>query len=69
MEQTSLVLLCAACGLPWARVLDGKLVVTSRHHGSRHANGVDLDDLQRAIGEGQREVVSPHLESECREPC
>ncbi len=42
-----LVLRCECCGLPWARVQGGALVVTSKHHGEPHVNAIALTELAR----------------------
>ena len=41
------VLRCGQCGLPWAKISNGVLVVESRHHGDRHVNVISLDELAR----------------------
>ncbi len=41
------VLRCACCGLPYARVQNGCLVVESRHHGEKHTNAISLADVAR----------------------
>ncbi len=42
-----LVLRCGQCGLPWAKVCNGVLLVESRHHGDRHVNAIALEELIR----------------------
>lgn len=54
-EWEGLVLRCACCGLPWARVQGGALVVVSRHHGEQHVNVVALTELRR-MGEAATEL-------------
>ncbi len=41
------VLRCGECGLPWARLQNGALVVQSQHSGQKHINAIALDDLIR----------------------
>jgi hypothetical protein len=44
------------CGLPWCWIEDGYLWVQSRHHGSKHINGLPLSLLARlAAGEAVSE--------------
>lgn len=40
-----IVLRCTVCGLPWARIENGVLIVESRHHGQRHVNVMSLRQL------------------------
>lgn len=43
------MLRCTACGLPWARIENGVLIVVSNHHGEKHENVIALAELiQRA---------------------
>jgi hypothetical protein len=57
-DAEPVVLKCAACGLPFARVQNGALVIESRHHGDKHYNVIALDMLRdllqqaEAAGEG-----------------
>ena len=44
-QPTSQVLRCACCGLPYARIVDGRLVVVSEHHGQKHANAIAIEEL------------------------
>jgi len=48
------VLRCGQCGLPWAKICNGVLVVESRHHGDRHVNAMALDALMRLWAEAQQ---------------
>jgi hypothetical protein len=50
--QPGKVLRCACCGLPYARLVDGKVVIVSRHHGEAHANAVSLAELEKLCQEG-----------------
>lgn len=47
------VLRCGQCGLPWAKICNGVLVVESRHHGDRHVNVITLDEVKRLWQEAQ----------------
>ena len=38
-----------ACGLPWAHISNGALIVESRHNGKLHANSIPLSKLLAAI--------------------
>jgi hypothetical protein len=38
-------LVCSCCGLPWATIQNGVLVVVARHGGDKHTNVLRLDDL------------------------
>lgn len=40
-----LILRCECCGLPFARLVNGAIIVESRHHGERHQNVVAVDEL------------------------
>jgi hypothetical protein len=42
----SLVLLCACCDLPYAKLQFGRLVLQSKHHGDDHTNGLEPQDLE-----------------------
>jgi hypothetical protein len=43
---------CAACGLPFARLQNGVVVVQSKHHGQKHVNGVAVARLVELCQEG-----------------
>lgn len=43
------VLRCAICGLPWAKIRDGVLIVESRHHGEIHVNVIAVNELERRV--------------------
>jgi hypothetical protein len=45
MFSTDLVLKCECCGLPFARLVNGCIVVESRHHGEKHQNAIAVDEL------------------------
>lgn len=45
METDGVTLRCGCCGLPWARLVDGSLVVESRHGGAVHINTVSVAAL------------------------
>jgi hypothetical protein len=48
--MSDVVLRCGQCGLPWAKICNGVLVVESRHHGDRHVNVISLEELGRMWG-------------------
>lgn len=58
-----IVLRCACCGLPWAKVCNGVLIVESRHHGGVHVNVIAVNELERVA----RESVPAWLEVEKKE--
>lgn len=41
------VLRCAICNLPWAKIRNGVLIVESRHHGAVHVNVVAVSELEK----------------------
>jgi hypothetical protein len=45
------VLRCGTCGLPWAKVQNGTLIVESHHHSDKHVNVMPLAELQRLADE------------------
>lgn len=57
-----LLLRCGQCGLPWAKVQNGVLVVESRHHGERHVNVIALAELFKLWQEAQEQAEQPELE-------
>lgn len=38
------------CGLPYARILNGVLIVESKHRGETHVNVISLADLAELAG-------------------
>ena len=50
MTET-VVLRCGVCGLPWAKVQNGVLIVESHHHSDKHTNVMPLDELKRMAEE------------------
>ena len=50
----AVVLRCVYCGLPWAKVQNGVLVVESHHHSDKHVNVIPLDELKRMYEEAQK---------------
>ena len=46
-----IILRCACCGLPFARLEGDKLVIESRHKGEVHVNEISVRAL-RALGGG-----------------
>jgi hypothetical protein len=51
----AVVLRCAYCGLPWAKVQNGVLIVESHHHSDKHVNVIPLDELKRVYEEAQQQ--------------
>lgn len=47
MAENEIVLRCAICNLPWAKIRNGVLIVESRHHGAVHVNVVAVDEVVR----------------------
>jgi len=47
----SIVLQCASCVLPWARIENDVLIVESRHHGAIHVNVIPIQELVRIVEE------------------
>ncbi len=44
-------LTCACCNQPFARLQNGAIVITSRHHGDRHTNCISLTDVLELLQE------------------
>lgn len=42
---------CGACRLPFAKIINGALVIESVHHGERHRNAIGIDHLLRLLSE------------------
>ena len=42
---------CEQCGLPFARIQNGVLVVESRHHGQVHLNVISLAAIRELLQE------------------
>jgi len=53
--MSDVVLRCGQCGLPWAKICNGVLVVESRHHGDRHVNAIAIAELERLHKEALEE--------------
>jgi hypothetical protein len=51
-QNETVTLRCAACGLPWARLQNGVLMVQSKHHGEKHVNGIAVTRLVELCHEG-----------------
>ena len=49
-QEAGIPLRCPACGLPFAVVRDGALVIQSKHHGDTHINSIPLAELARLLG-------------------
>lgn len=41
---------CSACGLPFARIQNGVLIIESKHHGQTHVNAVSLMSIVELAG-------------------
>jgi hypothetical protein len=50
--MSEIVLRCDDCGLPWARVRNGVLMVESRHHGEKHTGVIPVAELVKMCQEG-----------------
>ncbi len=50
-----MIVLRCNCGLPWAEVQNGCLVVLSRHRGQQHVNVITLEELRRLLERSQAE--------------
>jgi len=46
---------CPDCGLPFARVQDGVLVIETQHYGKRHTNVLRLEDVVQLLQERERQ--------------
>jgi len=46
---------CKDCQLPFARVLNGLLVIESRHGGMKHTNSIRLEDVVELLQERVRQ--------------
>jgi hypothetical protein len=60
------ILRCTVCGLPWARIENGVLIVESRHHGERHVNVIPVTVLQEEEPEEDQRVWPPELEQKAK---
>lgn len=40
---------CRTCGIPFAALQNGAIVVESRHHGQRHTNTIAIVDLLASV--------------------
>lgn len=58
-QQSREIVLRCACGLPYARIVNGVLIVTSRHHGETHQNVIALADLLRQAMSQQTTKTGP----------
>jgi hypothetical protein len=47
VAENEIVLRCAVCNLPWAKIRNGVLIVESRHHGAIHVNVIAVDEVVR----------------------
>ena len=45
------VLRCSCCGLPWAEIQNGCLVIKARHHGQEHINVLSLAQLAKLLSD------------------
>lgn len=48
-EPEPVILRCGCCGLPWARLENGALVVESRHSGQVHVNRLSVEALAALV--------------------
>jgi hypothetical protein len=58
------ILRCAVCNLPWAKIRNGVLIVESRHHGAVHVNVIALEVLSRMARENAPEWLGKVEEKE-----
>ncbi len=49
MDSSVIVLRCTECGLPWAKIVNGVLVVESRHHGEKHTSVIAITELEKLM--------------------
>ncbi len=52
-----MILRCAHCGLPFARIERGRVFVVSEHHGAHHTSSIALDELVKAGAGGPTPAV------------
>ena len=52
-----MILRCACCGLPFARIDRGRVFVVSEHRGVHHTSSVALEELARALAGGAAPTV------------
>lgn len=45
------VLRCGVCGLPFATIQNGVLMVESKHNGDKHTNVITLAELEKLLRE------------------
>ncbi len=45
MVEKIVTLRCKCCGLPFARIVNGALIIESRHHGEKHENSVSIEEI------------------------
>ncbi len=48
-RKSGFVILCGCCNDPFARVQEGRLVITSRHKSQAHTNGLSLEELKNLV--------------------
>jgi hypothetical protein len=56
MDSSVIVLRCTECGLPYARVVNGVLVVESRHHGEKHTSVIAIAELDKLAEDADHKV-------------
>lgn len=52
---------CSRCGLPYAHVENGVLIVTARHHGEKHECVIAVSELVKIMQGAGGPVISPGL--------
>lgn len=51
------VLRCEHCGLPWARVQNGCIIVVSTHRGEKHVNAISIAKLLEMVESGDTQIA------------
>jgi hypothetical protein len=50
------IVLRCNCGTPWAKIVNGCLVVESRHRGEKHVNVLAMEELRRLMEQSRAGV-------------
>jgi len=59
----AVVLYCTACGMEWARVANGALIVQSRHRGETHSNAIGaVEFLKLTLGEEWVDIIGEAID-------